>query len=105
MTQKKKSNAFKLQFKGRYGHLKSKQNKRMIYVKTPGGITTVHFESKRPSKAHCAECGIILPGVARENATKMQNMPKTKKRPERPYAGNLCSRCMRKKLIRGARVK
>ncbi|MBI4983390.1 50S ribosomal protein L34e, partial [Candidatus Woesearchaeota archaeon] len=33
----------------------------------------------------------------------MQNMPKTKKRPQRPYGGVLCSACTRKLLQQRAR--
>jgi len=32
------------------------------------------------------------------------NMAKTKKRPERPYGGVLCTRCMRKTMIGKARI-
>jgi len=33
----------------------------------------------------------------------MQKLAKTKKRPERPYGGNLCSKCMRSLMIDKAR--
>jgi len=33
----------------------------------------------------------------------MQNMAKSRKRPERPYAGMLCSRCMRAEIKKMAR--
>ena len=68
---------------------------RKIKVKTPGGNVVTHFRRKKPSKAHCAGCGDVLKGVPRERPTKMQNMPKTAKRPERAYGGVLCSKCSR----------
>lgn len=76
---------------------------RRIYKKTPGGRTIVHYGKRKPSKARCAKCGDLLKGVARERPYKMQNMAKTKKRPERPYGGVLCSRCMRMLIIKKAR--
>jgi len=101
MTQKRKATkkAIKVQRTGRFGRFKSRKSLRQIYVKTPGGKTVVHYKKKKPGKAHCAECGALLHGVPRELATKMKNMPKTAKRPERPYGGVLCSKCARKKII------
>jgi large subunit ribosomal protein L34e len=68
---------------------------RRVYVKTPGGRTTVHYRKRKPSKAKCGKCRALLKGVPRERPYKMQNMAKTMKRPERPYGGVLCTKCMR----------
>jgi large subunit ribosomal protein L34e len=68
---------------------------RRVFVKTPGGKTVLHYRKRKPQKAHCASCHKVLPGVASERPYKMQNMAKTEKRPERPYAGMLCSACAR----------
>ena len=70
---------------------------------TPGGKNKIHYRKRKPSKAKCGRCGAVLKGVPRERPFKMQNMPKTKKRPERPYGGVLCSRCMRDTIIKKAR--
>ncbi|MBI2581779.1 50S ribosomal protein L34e [Candidatus Woesearchaeota archaeon] len=78
---------------------------RKIFVKTPGGRVTVHYRERKPSKALCASCKKQLAGVPRERPAKMRNMPKTAKRPERPYGGMLCSACTRlllKQRTRGA---
>ena len=100
MTRKRKSSKnMKIQRKGRYGRLKSRQSLRQVFVKVPGGKTVVHYKKKKPGKAHCSECGALLPGIPRELPTKMKNIPKTAKRPERPYGGVLCSKCTRKKII------
>ncbi|MBI4440525.1 50S ribosomal protein L34e [Candidatus Woesearchaeota archaeon] len=75
---------------------------RKIYRKTPGGRTVIHFTERKPNRAKCGGCGAILHGIKTERPTRMANMRKTAKRPERPYGGVLCSRCMReqiKKLI------
>ena len=71
---------------------------RRTYKKTPGGRTVLHYEKRKPSNAQCGRCGGILKGVPRERPYKMMKMGKTKKRPERPYGGVLCSRCMREKI-------
>ena len=81
----------------REGKTKSRTFRR-IFVKTPGGKTVIHYEKRKPSKAHCANCGNVLSGVPRERPFKMMKMGKTEKRPERPYGGMLCSRCMRLKI-------
>jgi large subunit ribosomal protein L34e len=69
---------------------------RKVFVKTPGSKTVLHYRRRKPSKAKCAQCKKLLQGVPREIPTKMANMPKSQKRPERPYGGTLCSSCTRK---------
>ena len=91
--------------KGRYGSLKSRKGLRMLSVRTPGGRTTVHFKRKKPSKAKCGNCSKPLAGVPRGLHSKTKNLPKTKKRPERPYGGVLCSKCTRSLLKERARTK
>jgi len=76
---------------------------RRVYRKTPGGRTVLHHVKRKPSKAICSECGKVLCGVPRERPYKMQRMAKTKKRPERPFGGMLCSKCSRLKIIAKAR--
>jgi large subunit ribosomal protein L34e len=69
---------------------------RKVYVKTPGSKTNVHFRERKPSKAICGNCKKQLAGVPRERPAKFNKLPKTAKRPERPYGGTLCSKCTRK---------
>ena len=76
---------------------------RRVFVKTPGGLTKIHYRKRKPAKAHCAGCGALLPGVPRERPYKMQRMSKTEKRPERKFGGMLCSKCSRVKLKEAAR--
>jgi large subunit ribosomal protein L34e len=84
------------------GRYKSRTLRR-IFRKTPGGRVVIHYKERKPKKARCSSCNTILKGVPRARPIKMQNLPKTKKRPERPYGGYLCSACMRKKIIEEAR--
>ncbi len=76
---------------------------RKIFVRTPGAKTVVHYRQRKPSKAVCANCKKQLAGVPRELPAKMRNMPKTAKRPERPFGGVLCSVCMRNRMKQQAR--
>jgi large subunit ribosomal protein L34e len=69
---------------------------RKIFVKTPGAKNVVHYRERKPNKAVCGSCKKPLAGVPRERPAKMANLPKTTKRPERPYGGVLCSACTRK---------
>ncbi len=71
---------------------------RKIKKRIPGGALITHYFKRKPSPAKCGMCGKPLHGVPRERPSKMRNLPKTKKRPERPYGGVLCSSCMRKVL-------
>ena len=84
------------------GKDKSK-TKRRVFVRTPGGETVVHRRRFNTSKPVCAECKVELKGVARGNPAQIAKLSKTQRRPERPYGGVLCSKCMRKKFIQEAR--
>lgn len=71
---------------------------RRVKVKTPGGRVVIHYRKRLPGKAKCV-CGKELHAVPRLRPYKMRKLAKTKKRPERPYGGVLCSKCMREKII------
>lgn len=77
---------------------------RRVHKKLPGGRTTVHYERKKPKAAKCGGCGAVLKGIAKDFPYKMQNMPKTRKRPQRAYGGVLCTRCSREFFKGQARV-
>jgi large subunit ribosomal protein L34e len=79
------------------GRFKSKTF-RKIFRKTPGGRLITHYSLRKPKKAHCANCGKPLAGVLRARPVKLRTTAKTKKRPERPFGGVLCSRCMRQRI-------
>ncbi len=76
---------------------------RRIHKKTPGGKVVLHHVLRKPKIAHCANCGDALKGVPRERPIKMQKMPKTAKRPERPFGGVLCSKCLKQQIKNKAR--
>ncbi len=76
---------------------------RKVHRKLPGGRTTIHYKRKKPKSAKCANCGAVLKGTPREFPFRMRSMAKTRKRPERPYGGVLCSRCMREEIIKRVR--
>ncbi len=76
---------------------------RKVFVRTPGSRVTVHYRQRKPSRAVCAQCQKPLAGVPRELPSIMANLPKTAKRPERPYGGTLCSPCSRALLQQRAR--
>ena len=89
---------------GRHNRFKSRQALRMISVKVPGGRTVIQFKKKKHKIAKCGSCGAKLSGIPRERPYKMKKMAKTKKRPERPFGGVLCSKCLREKLVKEARL-
>jgi len=80
------------------GNLRSKTYRR-VYVTTPGGREVIHYKRRAPAKSKCAECETILHGVARGSPAQVKKLPKTARRPERPFAGKLCSKCMRKAIL------
>lgn len=76
---------------------------RKVFRKVSGGRTNIHLKKRKPKAAKCGNCGAVLKGTPRELPFRMRKMAKTKKRPERPFGGVLCSRCMRLEIINRAR--
>lgn len=58
---------------------------------------------RKPKKAKCAKCGKPLPGIPRVIPSVFKKLARTKRKPSRPYGGNLCSKCMREKIKKKAR--
>jgi large subunit ribosomal protein L34e len=71
---------------------------RKVFVKTPGGDTKIHYREHKPKKLACAKCGTPLAGTPRATHSELRNMPKTSRRPERPYGGVLCAKCTRETI-------
>lgn len=69
----------------------------------PGGASRVFATRKKPNKAKCALTSEILHSTPRTKGIKDKTIPKSQKRPERPYGGILGSRSMRNIFIQKAR--
>lgn len=65
-------------------------------VRTPGNRLVTHYKAEKTNVAKCNICKKPLSGVPRVIPSEMRKLPKSSRRPERPYGGNLCSGCMRK---------
>ena len=74
-----------------------------IHKNTPGGDNVLRYKKKKPSKHVCAECGAVLHGVPRGRPFEVNKLAKSKKRPNRPFGGNLCPECTRKHFKQEAR--
>lgn len=61
---------------------------------SPGGKPSRKKKSDKPSKARCALCAKVLPGVPCRSPAGLAKLAKTEKRPERPFGGVLCSPCL-----------
>ena len=72
---------------------------RRVFVKTPSGKNKLTYRKRKPSKSKCSSCSKVLKGVPNVRATKLKTIPKSKKRPSRPFGGELCSSCSRKESI------
>lgn len=83
--------------------LRSRSLRRVKKV-APGGRNLLHYEGKKPKAGTCPITGEKLKGVPREKPSKMNNMPKSKKRPERAFGGVLSSKGARAVLKSKARL-
>ncbi|MDP6293225.1 MAG: 50S ribosomal protein L34e [Candidatus Woesearchaeota archaeon] len=68
---------------------------RRVKVKTPGGKTITHYRMRKPGKAQCRDCGAYMAGIPHVIRSVLRNLTRSQKRPTRPYAGNLCGKCLR----------
>ena len=64
----------------------------------------MHYRRRKPAKVQCGNCGAALQGTPTATPRKLRAIPKSARRPERPYGGHLCSRCMRRTMITRARA-
>lgn len=74
------------------------------YVRLPSSRVTIHYVRRRPKPAKCAICKKPLNGVPRLKPVELRGIPKSSRRPERPYGGYLCPSCLRgllKAAVRG----
>ncbi|MEM0379815.1 MAG: 50S ribosomal protein L34e [Desulfurococcaceae archaeon] len=79
------------------------RSKRRVYVRTPGGLTTIHYEWRKPGVAKCCICRKPLSGVPRLKPVELRKLSRTEKRPERIYGGVLCPKCLTKLLKESVR--
>ncbi|MDT7900461.1 MAG: 50S ribosomal protein L34e [Acidianus sp.] len=64
---------------------------RKLHIRTPSGESKLHFERRKNKLAHCAICGNPLNAV---KTNKVYSFSLTEKRPERPFSGYMCHRCL-----------
>ncbi len=75
------------------------RSKRRVQVKLPGNTTVTHYRRRRPAAAKCASCKKVLMGTPRALPSAVQKVPKSARRPARPYGGYYCASCMRTALL------
>ncbi len=75
------------------------RSSRRIKVKLPGGRVTIHYEKRKPKRAIDPHTKEILQGVPNLIPVKLRRLPKTKRRPNRPFGGVLSSSSMRERII------
>tara|TARA_Y100000310_G_scaffold342247_1_gene444594 strand:- start:13884 stop:14150 length:267 start_codon:yes stop_codon:yes gene_type:complete len=74
---------------------KRSRSLRRLQIKVPGGQTKSHYRERKHKLGRCHVTGQTLKGVLRERPDDMKRFSKSKKRPSRPYGGNLSSSAMR----------
>ena len=100
---KTKKGKAKLKMSGRPRH-RTKSFKK-IRQRTPGGRTIIQYKHKKHSKHVCAICKELLHGKPRGRPIEIRKLAKSKRAPERPFGGMLCSKCARKVQSLRAKLK
>ncbi|MAF51122.1 MAG: 50S ribosomal protein L34e [Nanoarchaeota archaeon] len=78
------------------------KSERKVFVKTPTR-NKISFRKSSPGKKPCVECGTQLMGIKRDSTFSLRRVSKSKKRVNRKFGGELCSRCSREIIVEGAR--
>ena len=73
------------------------------HVRVPSGETRLRFRKRATAKPSCGSCGSVLPGVPRARVNQLRKLAKTERRPERPFGGVLCSKCLRLEMLKRER--
>jgi len=74
------------------------RKRRRVKRRVVSGVKRV-YKRRKPSKAVCGDCGSVLKGIPRKIPSQLGKLPKSRRRPDRPYGGVLCSKCTRKKIV------
>lgn len=61
---------------------------------SPGGKPVLKKKSAKQARILCALCKAKLGGVPHGTHAEVSKLAKTEKRPERPFGGVLCPRCL-----------
>lgn len=72
---------------------------RRVFVRIPSGSSVLRYRRRKNAKPQCADCDATLPGVARGTKAQVKALPRSARRPERPFGGKLCSACTRRTII------
>ena len=76
--------------------------KSRVAVRTPGGRTVYHYRHKKHSPARCARCGAPLNATPTGPRSVINKLARSQRRPNRPYGGNLCPKCLRELMLTSA---
>jgi large subunit ribosomal protein L34e len=73
--------------------------------RTPGGLLKFVFRRRMHGKHKCAICSGELAGVPRGKPAIIKRLTKSKRRPTRPFGGQLCPKCTKKIVAMKAKLK
>ncbi len=76
---------------------------RRVKVKLPGNNVILTYRDRTKRKPSCLTCGDVLKGIPHKITANMRKLTKSQRTVNRPYGGKLCSKCMRKEMIKRAR--
>mgnify|MGYP006287778259 CR=1 FL=1 len=84
------------------GNKRSRSAKRSQRV-IPGNKSVTRYRKKKAGVARCQLTGQKLNGVPRKTKAQLRNMPKSKKKPTRPFGGALSPVAMKRVMIERVR--
>ncbi|MFP4117651.1 MAG: 50S ribosomal protein L34e [Candidatus Woesearchaeota archaeon] len=77
---------------------------RRVKKVTPGHNNVTHYVKRKPGVARCPVYGTPLSGVPRARPSEMKKIPRTARRPERPFGGVLSPKASREYIKEMARL-
>lgn len=74
-------------------------SKLRIIRRVPGNTTKLHHIRRKPSPAHCPVTGEVLRGVPCLRPAQIRKLPKSARRPNRPYGGKVSSKALANAIL------
>merc|ERR1711872_21276 len=78
----------------------TRQNRRRVISKTPGGKLVYIHPKKLGSVTKCGNCKDKLRGIKAARPRELSRFSLRLKKTTRPYGGSLCSKCVRERVVR-----
>jgi large subunit ribosomal protein L34e len=81
-------------------HAYNTTSNRIRKVKTPGGVLSLQYLTKKTNIAKCGDCGHELQGIPSIRPKALRTLKQRERHITRAYGGSRCASCVRSRIVR-----